>query len=282
MLISVVIPTCNRNDLLAKCLDLLHPSNQIINESYEVIVTDDSKSNSAKSLIENNYNWVKWIAGPKRGPAANRNNGAEKAIGDWLIFIDDDCLPQNDILFEYRSAIIRYPESLAFEGAILPDNWGLLKRDMSECPVNTEGNCFWSANICINKFLFKKVKGFDEDYLIAAQEDQQLKIDIEKAISGKILFLKQCIVIHPVRFVTVNNQIKRIPIASKNFIIYVKKNKDILNYNSLIDFGFKQCKFHLKRTLQLVKSGRIKSLMVSLAWLFYGVPLNIINFKRHN
>lgn len=42
MLFSVVIPTCRRNDLLAKCLDRLAPGQQTLSpDQYEVIVTDD-------------------------------------------------------------------------------------------------------------------------------------------------------------------------------------------------------------------------------------------------
>jgi len=283
MLISVIVPTYNRNDLLSRCLDRLNPAFQTIDPSeYKVLVTDDSKDYKAKGLLEEKYPWAEWVAGPQKGPAANRNNGAKESNGEWLVFIDDDCLPERDLLEKYKKAINEYPESLAFEGAILPDDYQLLKKDMSDCPVNTEGGCFWSANICINKLLFEKVHGFDEEYLIAAQEDQQMKIDIEAETRKKIVFLKQCIVIHPVRFLKVMSQIKKIPIASKNFVIYVNKNNGILPYNSTLDFGLKQFGFHLRRTILLAKTGKVKSLIVSIIWLLYGVPLNIINLRKPN
>jgi len=39
--ISVIIPTCHRNDLLAKCLDCLAPGVQTLPpEQYKVIVTE--------------------------------------------------------------------------------------------------------------------------------------------------------------------------------------------------------------------------------------------------
>ena len=66
-------------------------------DQAEVIVSDDSKQCIAKELIQEKYSWVKWIEGPKKGPAANRNNGAKYATGDWFIFIDDDCEPQKDL-----------------------------------------------------------------------------------------------------------------------------------------------------------------------------------------
>ena len=103
-MLSVIIPTCNRNDLLGKCLDCLSPNIQTLSaSSYEVIVTDDSKQHQAKQFVEENYGWVKWIAGPQRGPAENRNNGAKNANGEWLIFIDDDCLPDAKILEVYQT-----------------------------------------------------------------------------------------------------------------------------------------------------------------------------------
>jgi len=282
MLISIIIPTCNRNDLLAHCLDRLSPETQSAGFEYELIVTDDSKNNLAKSLVEEKYPWAKWVAGPQRGPAANRNNGARHAIGEWLVFIDDDCLPENTLLAEYQKGINNIPASLAFEGAILPDDPELLKKDLSECPINTDGDCFWSANVCINKALFEKINGFDEDYLIAAQEDQQMKINIETATKDKIIFLRQCLVIHPVRFAKVKDQLKKIPVASRNFIMYVNKNKRILNYDSVLAFGIQQFRFHFKRSLRLLRSGQTKSFIVSAVWLFYGVPLNIINFRASN
>ena len=43
-MISVIIPTYNRNDLLTKCLEGLQPSVQIMPDvECEFIVTDDSK-----------------------------------------------------------------------------------------------------------------------------------------------------------------------------------------------------------------------------------------------
>ena len=276
-MISVIIPSCNRVDLLSKCLDLLSPESQTIDSSdYEVIVSDDSTGILTKTLVSK-YKWAKWVEGPGRGPAANRNNGFKHAAGDWLVFIDDDCLPDKNILKNYQIACATHPEKQVFEGAILPDNWDLLKKDMSECPVNTEGSCFWSANVCIEKTLFEQVKGFDENYLIAAQEDQQLKIDIESFTKQEITFLKQCIVIHPVRFSNVIRQLKRIPVLSKNFSIYALKNRERLNYHSDSQFCLDQYSFHLRKVSQSLKSRKFKNATVSLAWLIYGIPLNMIN-----
>ena len=49
---SVVIPTCHRNDLLARCLDRLAPGAQTLPAArYEVIVSDDGSVTTAEVLL---------------------------------------------------------------------------------------------------------------------------------------------------------------------------------------------------------------------------------------
>ncbi len=250
MLITVIIPTCNRNDLLSKCLDGLSPAVQTCDENdYEVLVTDDSAAGIAKELIDQKYPWVKWVAGYKTGPAANRNNGAKHANGEWLVFIDDDVLPEADILFQYKQAITKYPGSSAFEGAILPDDLNLLKKDMAECPVNTEGNCFWSANICIKKSLFTDVNGFDETYLIPAQEDQDMFEKLK--MHSTVPFLRECVVVHPVRFGSVKKRLSRMKIEFANWIYYTEKHSDKSVNKHLFKSIFDYIKMAIKDVLRL-------------------------------
>ena len=65
ILFSIIIPTCHRNDDLAKCLDRLLPDVQTLPSAlYEVIVTDDGSISTAEPLIRERYAWVHWIAGP--------------------------------------------------------------------------------------------------------------------------------------------------------------------------------------------------------------------------
>ena len=50
MKLSVIIPTCNRPDELALCLQRLAPAAQsIAADQFEVIVTDDSPSSPSKN-----------------------------------------------------------------------------------------------------------------------------------------------------------------------------------------------------------------------------------------
>lgn len=269
-MLSVIIPTCNRNALLSKCLDKLAPAVQSIYEGiYEVIVTDDSKESIAKQLIQENYHWVKWIKGPAKGPAANRNNGAKHAKGDWLVFIDDDCIPDRKLLYQYLNGIKNNPVCLAFEGAILPDNAALLKKDMAECPINIEGGCFWSANICINSRLFNDIGGFDERYLIAAQEDQDIYLKILD--KTEVFFLKNCFVVHPVRIRRLAEKLSRIPKELLNWIFFAKKNN---SWIQLIAIGYK---FHINGCIKTIRTCKIQMTLYHLSNLIYLIP-GVINY----
>ena len=113
--ISVIIPTCRRNQDLSLCLGALRPDHQKSAFTYEVIVTDDGSKSTAEELIRVKYAWARWVAGPRRGPAANRNAGARNARGAWVLFLDDDCIPVPGWVDAYATAIHNFPENRVFE-----------------------------------------------------------------------------------------------------------------------------------------------------------------------
>jgi len=275
--LSVVIPTYQRNDLLTLCLDKVSPERQSLDASfYEVIVTDDGSKSTAEELIKTKYPWAKWVQGSRKGPAANRNNGARYANGEWLVFTDDDCLPNSDWLMSYYKQIPELPSVRAFEGAIHADKEEELNNTFAECPINTTGGLFWSANIAVEKKLFHEVGGFDEGYLLAAQEDQQLHLDLLKHTT--VQFLPNCVVIHPVRYSSLGAQLSKINAKSKNFVRYAKKNQGALKYSSASAFVIEQFKFHAISFCKHLINGKFQESFVSLVWVCYGVPLNIYRF----
>ncbi|WP_291276046.1 glycosyltransferase [Flavobacterium sp.] len=195
MLLSVVIPTCNRQDLLVKCLDAVAASNQLLDKSnYEVIVTDDSSNNETEKILLDQYPWVKWVAGPRKGPASNRNNGAAKSVGEWLVFFDDDCIPDAGVLQAYYS-LISTADVDVIEGAIYSDEH---IKPLFIAPINLTGGHLWSCNFAINKRVFNALKGFDENYKYPNLEDNDLNRRIK--IDGyKMIFGKEARVYHPPR-----------------------------------------------------------------------------------
>jgi len=196
LIASIIIPTCNRKELLKTCLEALTPEKQEINSfEYEIIVSDDSQNNETELYITQYFPYIHYVKGPQKGPAANRNFGAKKATGEWLIFIDDDCIPEKTLLSSYIIAF-KKNEYQVFEGKITADRERKYYTD--EAPLNLNGGKMWSCNIAINKKLFEQLHGFEENFPFAAMEDVELHYRISKK-NIPILFLLDASVIHPWR-----------------------------------------------------------------------------------
>ncbi|GAB3925896.1 glycosyltransferase family 2 protein [Mucilaginibacter myungsuensis] len=195
-MLSIIIPTCNRNALLSDCLRQLSPDAQKPDGfEYEVIVTDDSQDEQAKNLLEQSFPWATWSKGPCKGPAANRNNGAKQAKGDWLIFLDDDCVPHSTLLKAYYDIIRTNPKCEVVEGSIYSDKQIKL---LYIAPVNVTGGHLWSCNFAIKTSVFKKLDGFDENYKFPNLEDNDLNKRLIRQRSV-ILFAKDAKVYHAPR-----------------------------------------------------------------------------------
>lgn len=261
MFLSVIIPTYNRYDLLRKCLDNLVPDFQTIDaKSYEIIVSDDSKTNEEIEILKKEYPFVTFVPGPQKGPASNRNNGAKYAKGDWLVFIDDDCLPDKDILQVYLNEINKGIYQ-GIEGYINADR--PKERFDEESPLNLSGGCFWTCNIAVDKEVFNKLNGFDEGFPFAALEDTDFYERLKTV--AKTTFLESAKVIHPWRRAKAWTGYKRW-MASHQYAIKKENVQKNFKYrkeriNLFIGFIF-------KRSFELVKF-RFKGFQYFLEGLYF-------------
>ena len=199
-MISVVIPTCRRAEFLKRCLNGFAPEVQGVDgKIYEVIVTDDGGDVNVKGLLSGEYPWVRWVQGPRKGPAANRNNGARYARGEWIAFTDDDCIPGQSWIKEICLAAERESPDVIEGKTVVPGK----KDDLFWHGVeNTGGGVYWSCNLTVRKETFQLMGGFDEDFLAAGGEDMEFASRIKKA-GIKTVFAEKAIVLHPVRKDTV-------------------------------------------------------------------------------
>jgi len=240
-LFSVIIPTCHRNEALMRCLAgiapakqegmaLFHgnsanPKRESFN-AYEIIVTDDGSLSTAERMLREGFPWAQWVSGPKRGPAANRNHGAEKAAGDWLVFVDDDCIPEPTLLAAYARAAAA-GNSAVLEGMTLPEgNRGAA--DM-ECPINTFGGHLWACNFAIKRRLFIDLGGFDENFPAPAMEDTDMQTRLSKA-GHKTVFVAEASVKHPWRQ---RKGLKFLRLQARSVVYYVDKHREYRRWVSL-------------------------------------------------
>jgi GT2 family glycosyltransferase len=197
MLLSVIIPTFKRRETLGLCLKQLAPKVQNVSpDLFEVIVTDDAARGDPPIPLDEEHPWARLVAGPQNGPASNRNNGAKSAGGDWLVFLDDDCLPQPTFLSAYVEAIHKNPDYLVFEGSTLAER--PRARLDEEAPINEQGGYLWSCNFMIQRKLFAEMGGFCELYPYACMEDVDFREQLKER-DIKFLFVPEARVVHPWR-----------------------------------------------------------------------------------
>jgi glycosyltransferase involved in cell wall biosynthesis len=103
--VSVVIPTYNRLTPLRRCLDAL-AKQRIESGAFEVIVVDDgSETDVARSLSDLQLPFrLTVLREANAGPGAARNRGVHVASGRYCLFLDDDVLPERNLVAAHRSA----------------------------------------------------------------------------------------------------------------------------------------------------------------------------------
>ncbi|MBS2211012.1 glycosyltransferase [Carboxylicivirga mesophila] len=96
MQFSVIIPIYNRPDEIVELLESL--TLQSAKSVFEVIIVEDGSSTPCKEVIEPYFSQLNlhYYTQSNQGPGMARNHGAAKAIGEYLIFFDSDCIiPSN-------------------------------------------------------------------------------------------------------------------------------------------------------------------------------------------
>ena len=113
MFFSVVIPTYNRKLILEKCLKALeqqHLTNGSAVSGYEVVLVDDGSTDGTLEWLQENaadFPHVRSHTQDHLGPAAARNLGVERSIGDTIIFIDSDLVVTANFLQAHADALIQ-------------------------------------------------------------------------------------------------------------------------------------------------------------------------------
>ena len=97
-LVSVVIPVLRDAEPLARLLEVVHPTTQV-----EVVVAQGDGGDPALETLRRRWPAVHWVDGP-RGRGCQMNAGAERATGQWLLFLHADARLEDGWLDEIRRA----------------------------------------------------------------------------------------------------------------------------------------------------------------------------------
>ena len=103
MLLSLIIPVYNREEEMRELLESLLLQ---VNNDFEVVVVDDGSSAPLESMVDmySDKLDIKYYFKPNSGPGLSRNYGSERSSGEYLIYLDSDCVipPQyTQVLHDY-------------------------------------------------------------------------------------------------------------------------------------------------------------------------------------
>lgn len=196
--VSIVIPVHNKFELTYNCLASLILSHDMT--SFEVIIVDDKSIDNTlvvDEIIEN----VKYIRNNENmGFLLSSCNGAEKARGEYIVFLNNDTEVTNGWLdalvesFETFDSVgmagskLIYPNGKLQEaGGIVWGSgkpWNIGNGDNAEHPkynYTRQVDYLSGAAVMIAKDVWEKVEGFSREFAPAYYEDTDLAFKVRAA-----------------------------------------------------------------------------------------------------
>ena len=189
--LSIIIPTHNRCSLLRACLRALD-CQMLSAEVYEVVVVDDGSTDTTKSTIRCLQQAlplkIRYFRQESRGPAAARNLGILRALGDVLLFLGDDIIARPRLLEQHVEWHRRCPEDrVAVLGHVTWDpavgvtpfmrwleNGGPQFNYPGIRGTRADYGHFYTCNLSVKKRFLLENGLFDEAFRHAAYEDTEL------------------------------------------------------------------------------------------------------------
>jgi GT2 family glycosyltransferase len=108
--VSIIIPIHNKADYTIKCLDSLIKTTNY--SPYEIIIVDDASTDDSIARLHTGNYPVKIISNSKNsGYAISCNKGAAQAIGEYLLFLNNDTVCLENWLTEMITVMESYPKA---------------------------------------------------------------------------------------------------------------------------------------------------------------------------
>ena len=177
---SVIIPTYNRSDSLARALRSLARLD-FPRDQWQVVVVDNNSTDDTKQVAEAARSSMalnlKYVREERLSFTVARHTGAAAAEGDILLYIDDDVTVETGWMKAVVEGFQRDPKTGMVAGPIkpifevAPPEWILKMDDMDgvwlslfDCGNEIrEVPGALGPNLCIRKSLFDEVGGFPPD-----------------------------------------------------------------------------------------------------------------------
>ncbi len=115
MLFSIIVPVYNRPDEVADLLGSLAVQSD---RGFEIILVEDGSTVLCRPQAEaySDRLRLKYYYKENEGRSIARNYGIVRADGDFLVFVDSDCVLPPDYIASLRAALTAHPETACFGG----------------------------------------------------------------------------------------------------------------------------------------------------------------------
>jgi Glycosyl transferase family 2 len=190
--VSVVVPTVGRPSL-AVLLAAIPPF------TGELILVDDRRSPAAPLPVPAALRGITTVlAGRAAGPAAARNIGWRAAQFDWVVFLDDDVVPDDDWIAWLGKDLAVPAEVGAVQGRVrVPLPADRRPTDWERVTAGLSSGAWITADIAYRRQALQEAGGFDERFPRAFREDAELAHRVRRC--GWQLRRGDRTVTHPVR-----------------------------------------------------------------------------------
>lgn len=199
---SVIVPTYNRAASLDRLLDALD-SQCVAPERFEVVVVDDGSTDHTPEVLRGRRH-VSSVRQVNQGPGAARNHGVLESTSPLIVFVDDDCVPEEDWLQRLIEADdAAGPQVAGFGGRIAPLHRSFLadfvqgERLVDHSPLDGDPaglRYIVTANAAFRRTQFRSVGGFDRA-MSEAGEDVDLSLRL-RALGHRLVRVPDATVRH--------------------------------------------------------------------------------------
>lgn len=136
-LVSIVVCTRNRKNLLRKCLNSISESDYP-KSNFEVVVVDNGSTDGTTDL-ENEFSDFTWLNENTVGLSTARNTGSRAAKGSIVAFTDDDCVVDSGWLKNLVSSLGEDPSVIGVGGSCYPADPEIIKKKLSNKKMSGPG-----------------------------------------------------------------------------------------------------------------------------------------------
>ena len=209
--VSLIIPTYNRQEIVFQTLQYI--KQQSIS-GFEVVLVDQTESNDSNlnNFKDDGFKY-KYLKIKETGLPNARNVGVENAKGEILIFIDDDSIPDSDLIQSYMNLFNDYEkDKFCIGGRIIEKNTTMFKesnsivggwitwygKTLKNFDTVKSGECEWASggNFGLTKDLFIEAGGFDPNFIgTAVLEDGDFGYAVKK-IGGRVYYYPEPVIEH--------------------------------------------------------------------------------------